>query len=296
MNSQEQVSNALSGAPESSSNEEMDVDKFFEALDNQVNGSIYDNEPQVTNQPQTTSNQLDNQDVQSEPTDMSPVEGQDTDIGNLQKRYSDSSREAKKLSKQLKEIEPYMPILDAMKEDPNLISHVRGYFEGGGEAPSSMKEKLNLGEDFVFDPDEAMSNSDSDSARVLSATIDGVVQKRLNETMSHQKQENTRLAKEIEFKQKHNLDDGQWSKFVEFAKNKTLELDDIFYLMNKGKREQTIARNANQEVTNQMKRVQQKPASLASAGSSPEQEKSHDDMVFDAILGAENKLEKALGF
>jgi len=296
MNSQEQVSNALAGAPESSSNEEMDVDKFFEALDTQVNGSIYDNEPQVTNQSQTTSNELDNQDVQSEPTDMSPVEGQDTDIENLQKRYSDSSREAKKLSKQLKEIEPYMPILDAMKEDPNLISHVRGYFEGGGEAPSSMKEKLNLGEDFVFDPDEAMSNSNSDSARVLSATIDGVVQRRLNETMATQKQENTRLAKEIEFKQKHNLDDAQWSKFVEFAKNKTLELDDIFYLMNKGKREQTIARNANQEVTNQMKKVQQKPASLASAGSSPEQEKTHEDMVFDAILGAENKLEKALGF
>ena len=66
--------------------------------------------------------------------------------------------------------------------------------------------------------------------------------------------------------------------------------------MNKGKREQTIARNANQEVTNQMKKVQQKPASLASAGSSPEQEKTHEDMVFDAILGAENKLEKALGF
>tara|TARA_R100000655_G_scaffold29559_3_gene59749 strand:- start:10971 stop:11861 length:891 start_codon:yes stop_codon:yes gene_type:complete len=296
MNSQEQVSNALSGAPESSSNEEMDVDKFFEALDTQVNGSIYDNEPKVTNQSQTTSNELDNQDVQSEPTDMSPVEGQDTDIENLQKRYSDSSREAKKLSKQLKEIEPYMPILDAMKEDPNLISHVRGYFEGGGEAPSSMKEKLNLGEDFVFDPDEAMSNSNSDSARVLSATIDGVVQRRLNETMATQKQENTRLAKEIEFKQKHNLDDAQWSKFLEFARNKTLELDDIFYLMNKGKREQTIARNANQEVTNQMKKVQQKPASLASAGSSPEQEKTHEDMVFDAILGAENKLEKALGF
>ena len=102
MNSQEQVSNALSGAPESSSNEEMDVDKFFEALATQVNGSIYDNEPKVTNQSQTTSNELDNQDVQSEPTDMSPVEGQDTDIENLQKRYSDSSREAKKLSKQLK--------------------------------------------------------------------------------------------------------------------------------------------------------------------------------------------------
>ena len=40
MNSQEQVSNALSGAPESSSSEEMGVDEFFEALDNQVNGSI----------------------------------------------------------------------------------------------------------------------------------------------------------------------------------------------------------------------------------------------------------------
>ena len=295
MNSQEQVSNALSGAPESSSSEEMGVDEFFEALDNQVNGSIYDNEP-LTEQSQTTSNEVVEEYTQSEPSDMSPVEGQDTDIENLQKRYSDSSREAKKLNKQLKELEPYMPILDAMKEDPNLITHVRGYFEGGGEAPSTMKEKLNLGEDFVFDPDEAMSNPNSDSARVLSATIDGVVQRRLNESMSKQRQENTRLAKEIEFKQKHNLTDDQWSKFVDFARNKTLELDDIYYLMNKGKREQTIARNANQEVTNQMRKVQQRPASLASAGSSPEQDKSPDDMVFDTILGAENKLEKALGF
>ena len=293
MSENAQVSNAPeNGAPES---QPLSSEGFFEALDTQVNGGII--EPQ-TSREQTTSQELEDtgkQFLEEQRQKESPVEVE-ADDENLRKRYSDSSREAKRLSGRLNELEPYLPILDAMRDDPNLISHVRGYFEGGGEAPSSMKEKLNLGEDFVFDPDEAMSNSNSDSARVLSATIDGVVQRRLNETMATQKQENTRLAKEIEFKQKHNLDDAQWSKFLEFARNKTLELDDIFYLMNKGKREQTIARNANQEVTNQMKKVQQKPASLASAGSSPEQEKTHEDMVFDAILGAENKLEKALGF
>ena len=286
-----QLGNVPDGAPESAP---MSSDGFFEALDTQVNGGILDAPP---SQEQTTSQSLEdagNQFLEEQQKKENPAEGQ-ADIENLQKRYSDSSREAQRLNGKLSELQPYMPILDAMREDPNLITHVRNYFQGGGQAPVSMKEQLNLNEDFVFDPDEAMSNADSDSAKVLGATIDGVVQKRLNDALSTQKNENIRLTKESEFRSKYNLSEDQWKTFVSFAKNKTLQLDDIYYLMNKGQREQNIAQSANQEVTNQMKKVQQRPQSLASQGSASEPQKSPDDSVFEEILGIDTTLENVLG-
>jgi hypothetical protein len=290
-----QVSNTPeNGVPESTTTSS--GDDFFEALDTQVNSGILD----LPLQEQTTFDDSDEQAgeeyLQQQSADQSPVEGKKpVDIENLQTRYSDSSREAKKLNSKLKELEPYMPILDAMREDPNLIQHVRNYFEGGGQAPVSMKEKLALPEEFVFDPDEAMSDPESDSARVLGATIDGVVQKRLNDTLSTQKAENIRFSKESAFRQKHEMSSDEWTDFVSFAKDKTLELEDIHYLMNRKTREQNIAKNANQEVSSQMRRVQQKPQSLASAGSQPEPQVSPEDKVFDEILGFDTKLDEAFG-
>ena len=292
MDENTQVGNASLGeAPESVG---MSSDGFFEALDTQVNGGILDAPP---SQEQTTSQSLEdagNDFLAEQQQKESPVEGQ-ADVENLQKRYSESSREAKRLSGRLNEVEPYLPILDAMREDPNLVSHVRNYFEGGGQTPVSMKEQLNLNEDFVFDPDEAMSKPDSDSAKVLSATIDGVVQKRLTDALSTQKNENNRLQKESEFRSKYNLSEDQWTEFMSFAKGKTLQLDDIYYLMNRGKREQQIAQNANQQVTDQMKKVKERPQSLASQGSASEPQKNPEDSVFEEILGIDRTLDNVLG-
>ena len=292
MSENAQVSNAPeNGAPES---QPLSSEGFFEALDTQVNGGII--EPQ-TSREQTTSQELEDtgkQFLEEQRQKESPVEVE-ADDENLRKRYSDSSREAKRLSGRLNELEPYLPILDAMRDDPNLISHVRGYFEGGGQTPVSMKERLNLEEDFVFDPDEAMSKPDSDSAKVLAATIDGVVQQRLNNVLEKQRTDNEKNVKESEFKQKHKMSEEQWSDFVEYAKDKTLPLDDIYYLMNRGKREQNIAQNANQQVSSQMKRVQERPKSLASSGSHTETPKSPEDSVFEEILGIDKTLESVLG-
>ena len=187
-----------------------------------------------------------------------------------------------------------MPILDAMREDPNLISHVRNYFEGGGQAPQSMNQQLNLDEDFVFDADDAFSQPDSDSAKVLGATIDGIVQRRLGNVLKTQKDENAKMARETQFKQKMNMSDDEWSQFTDFAKSKSLELEDIYYLMNRKNRDEQIADSARQEIHNKMKEVQQQPGTLATQGSTPV-EKSSDDTVFDTILGSDNELEKAFG-
>ena len=279
----EQVGNAQV-APESTNVQDAVMSNssdFFESLDREVNGGILDEQQQPTS-------------VQSGNTQSSPnVEVQPQDDNEvLQKRYSDSSREAKRLNGKLKEIEPYMPILDAMREDPNLISHVRNYFEGGGQAPQSMNQQLNLDEDFVFDPDEAFQKPDSDSAKVMGATIDGIVQRRLNNTLQTQKTENAKMAKEAQFKQKMDMSDEEWSTFTDFAKSKSLELEDIYYLMNRKNRDSEIADSTRQEIHNKMREVQSQPSTLATQGS-VSVEKSTDDNVFDTILGTDSELEKA---
>ena len=284
----EQVGNAIE-APESTNvqNAVMDMDSndFFETLDRQVNGAILDEPSQPTSEQSDNTQTSPNAEVQSEVSN---------EVDTLQKRYGDSSREAKRLNGKLSEIEPYMPILDAMREDPNLITHVRNYFEGGGQTPQTMTEKLNLDEDFTFDADDAFSQPESDSAKVLSSTIDGIVQRRLNGALQGQKVENQKLAKETDFRSRHEMNDEQWSNFTEFAKSKSLELDDIYYLMNRKNRDGKIADNVRQEVHNKMREVQQQPGTLATQGSTAV-EQSPDDSVFDAILGSTNELEKAFG-
>ena len=282
---QEQVGNALEGAPESDYQALDDIESgdFFESLDTSVNSGIIDSEYS-----QSTSQDLGD----NTPASPSGVQEQGDDA--LQKRYSDSSREAKRLNGKLTEIEPYMPILDAMREDPNLIQHVRNYFEGGGQAPESMAQNMELPEDFSFDPDDAFTDPKSDSAKVFGATVDGIVQRRLNNELGKQKTENQRLARETAFRQKVDMTEDEWSTFVDFAKNKSLELDDIYYLMKRKERESNIADNARQQVATQMRKVQEQPRSLATAGSVPV-ETSQDDQVFDTLLGIDQKLDNAFG-
>tara|TARA_R100000458_G_C8267737_1_gene242657 strand:+ start:429 stop:1319 length:891 start_codon:yes stop_codon:yes gene_type:complete len=267
-----------------------DSQAFFDALDKSANGIVYDDEP---SQP-TSEEGADNKALESPDDGNVSQTSNNTDANNLQDRYSASSREAKRLNSKLSELEPYMPILDAMKEDPNLISHVRNYFEGGGNAPSSMKEQLNLGEDFMFDGNEAFENPESDSAKVLNATIDGLVQRRLSDFNQRQSLENERLNSEQEFKNTHNMNADEWKEFVDFAKNKKLSLDDIYYLKNREQRDRNIQRAAQDEVARQMQDVSSRPQSLASAGSTPQPEASPDDTVFDQLLGGE-EVNRLLG-
>ena len=274
------------GALENNVVEEAVSDDFFADLDRSVNSGILeeadtsvssasgDNKPQIS---------------KGEGQTQSPSE-----VETLKQRYADSSKEGKRLSGKLNELEPYVPIINAMKDDPNLVTHVRNYFEGGGQAPKNMKEQLKLDDDFVFDPDEAVSEPDSDSARVLQSTIDGVVQKRLSDTLGKQKAENQRLSQESDFRQRYEMNEDEWDDFRSFAKQKTLTLDDIYYLKNRESRETNIAKDASTQVAQQMKNVNERPQSLATTGSQ-QVESSQDDQLFNSILGIDKDLESAFG-
>jgi len=275
------------GALEDNVTEEAVSDDFFADLDRSVNSGILE---EADTSVSSASGDNKPQNVKGE----GQTQSQDNDVETLKQRYADSSKEGKRLSGKLNELEPYVPIINAMKDDPNLVTHVRNYFEGGGQAPKNMKEQLKLDEDFVFDPDEAVSDQSSDSAKVLQATIDGVVQKRLNSTLSKQKAENRKLSQESEFRQKYNMNESEWDDFKTFAKTKNLTLDDIYYLKNRESRETNIAKDASNQVAQQMKNVNERPQSLATSGSQ-QVETSQDDQLFNSILGIDKDLESAFG-
>ena len=283
-----QVGNAEAdnnSAPESFISD--DSSDFFAELDKSVNGGIMDDAN--ANETSLSSDESSNMD-----TSQITNEAQTEDVETLKKRYADSSSEGKRLNQRLSELEPYMPILDEMRKDPNLVSHVKGYFEDGGQAPESMVEKMKLGEDFIFDPDDAISNPESDSGKVLNATIDGVVQRRLNNELSKQKQEFNLERRIDDFRNKHNMSDSEWSEFKTFADNQKLSLDDIYYLKNRGQNGDAMARNNGNRALNQVRNSQQKPKSLATQGSA-KVETSEEGQIFDAILGIDKQLDNAFG-
>ena len=279
----DETGNASQEAP--NSNPESDSADFFAALESEVNGGILDNDDSSL-------------DLHSDDKEEKVVrEVQQEDVETLKKRYADSSSEGKRLNAKLKEIEPYLPILDEMRKDPNLVSHVKGYFEGGGQTPQSVTEKLQLDEDFVFDPDEALTDPSSDSAKVLNSTIDGVVQQRLNEQVNRQKEE-AKVTSEIDaFREKHGMNMEQWLEFKEYADSKPLSLDDILYLKQReGEGQQKEPRSASsaRRASQHTQEMQNRPKSMASTGSA-DIEQTEEDEVFDAIMGIDKQLDSAFG-
>jgi hypothetical protein len=264
------------------------AEEFFSQLDKQVMGETLDqpienDEAQYVEQITSEGNPgIEQQQVSTE------------NVDNLEKRYSDSSREAKRLNNRLQEIEPYMPLLNAMKEDPNLISHVRSYFEGGGSAPKSVKEQLGIDEDFMFDYDEALSDPASQSAKLFNATVDGVVQRRLGDFAKKQSQQSRRASEESEFKSKFNISQEDYGDLIDYAKGHKLSLEDVYYLKNRDNRDTQVAGNARNEVIQQMKNVRQMPTSVASSGNVQREESSVDDAVFDKLLAEGAGLDKLI--
>jgi len=251
------------------------AEEFFSELDKQVMGETLEQPLDTQAQPQQITSLQGNPEAEQQSTQG---------VDNLEKRYSDSSREAKRLNNRLNDLEPYLPLLNAMKEDPNLISHVRGYFEGGGSAPKSVKEQLGLDEDFVFDYDDALSDPDSSSAKLFNATVDGVVQRRLGDFARKQSEQSRRASEEGTFKSRYNVSEEDYKDLMDYAKKHTLTLEDVYYLKNRDNRDSQVANNTRNEVIQQMKNVRQMPTSVASAGNTQREEKSVDDAVFDKLL------------
>ena len=286
----EAVDNAVLGS---------DGEDFFSALEDDVNSIVQDNEPEVKNTVETP--------VQQDPTSSQTKAevSQNLEVENLKKRYSDSSREAQNLKAQLNQLKPFVPVLDAMKQDSGLVSHVRQYFEKGGAVSENVKEQLKLDEDFEFDPDEMVSNPNSDSRKVFDNMVNNIVNKKADELINMQRQanaketqgQNTKIAA-AQFMKKHGMTGDEFKAFTQEAQQKMnaqgITFDDMYMLVNQGKVNQNVANATKNDMLNQMKTVRDIPVSASSANNAGKPA-SQNDAVFDALLNSDGNIEELLG-
>tara|TARA_R100001443_G_scaffold1969_4_gene6798 strand:+ start:3197 stop:4108 length:912 start_codon:yes stop_codon:yes gene_type:complete len=282
-------------AVEAQSNEGSET--FFNDLEQQVNGGIIDETAEVTQQEISGSEQVthNTQSVGSE--NVEPPTDNGTD---WKKRYEDSSREAVKLSEQYRSVEPFVPVLEAMKNDSGLVDHVRDYLKNGGKPAQSVQERLGLDEDFVFDAND-ITDPDSDSAKVMNAHVDSMVQQRVGQMLNVEKQRaqkiqqsQARVAEERAFMQKNNMSEDQFNSFKEKAQQHVMTLDDVNYLLNRNQNNTNVANSTKAEMLNQMKNVRNMPTS-ASGANSQGQQRSQSDEVFDLINGFDNDVDNLFG-
>ena len=218
-----------------------------------------------------------------------------------EKRYKDSSREAVKLKEQMNELTPFVPVLEAMRNDSGLVQHVREYLVNGGKPAKSIQEELNLGEDFIFDANEAMSEPDSDSAKLMNAHVDGLVQKRVSSMVSKEKENSQVLQAQIakkkeeqDFRDRHQMTDEEYADFVDKAQNHILTLEDVNYLINRDKVATNAANATRADMLSQMKNVRDMPAS-ASGANSQGNKNDPDGDIFDGLLDLDGGVDNLFG-
>ena len=271
-------------------------DDFFEALENDVNGAIQDttSTSEVTPPINSGSEQV---------THAVNEEGSKNETQvDWEQRYKDSTREAQRMHQEMSDLKPFIPVLDAMKNDSGLVDHVRNYLTGGGKPSATIQDQLGLGEDFVFDAGEAMADQASDSAKLMNAHVDRMVQRRVGQMIGAEKEraakthaEITRQGDEKAFRDKHDMTDQEYDGFVEAAKEHILTLEDIHYLLNKEKTATNTANSTKKDMLNQMKNVRNMPTSASGANSQGSKEQSVENNLFDSLKDLDGDLDNLFG-
>ena len=218
-----------------------------------------------------------------------------------QKRYKDSSKSAVNMAGRLKQLEPFVPVLEAMKRDSGLVEHVRDYLTKGGKPADTIQKKLGLDEDFVFDAHEAMSDPDSSSAKVMGAHVDGLVQQRVGQVVQSEKQKNQRMQQlmmkkrqEADFIKRHNMSKEEYNSFVQESKKHRLSLDDIYMLVNKQRAAKNTADATKKDMLGQMKAVRDIPTSAGDSNSQPAVN-NPDEVIFNALAGLDGDVDDLFG-
>lgn len=271
--------------------EDTGSDSFFDSLDEQVNGHILD-EPTQPETEQATQPQADSVDTGNEEIDWR------TEAENLKQRYSDSSREAQRLKQELdnaQQYSQYAPLINHLQNDPSSVEVLKNHIN------AESNPIAELGEDFIFDGQEALTDPNSDSAKALRAMIDREADNKVNQRLAQEQEKNQQAVQQMqesqqiqEFMQRTGMNEDQMDAMQEWANTRELTIDDIYYLMNKEQAAQNIANNTKQEMLGQMKAVRNIPTSASNANSAPDS-KSPDDAVFDILKGMDEGAENLFG-
>ena len=275
----------------------MDDSNFFDNLEESVNGIIADpaDTPpveQVTQASETTPVATAPEVVETPDSPAIDKVDWDSESNPYKKRYADSSRENTKNQDSLRENEKYGAIIDVMKKDPGLVNNVRDYLEG---SQKSAKDELGLGEDFVFDADDAFGDPNSKSAQVFSNVVNKIVDQKVSHSENRvanamEQESKTRNQGELAKKwcSENDMSKEDFSKMMSKANAHTISYDDINLILNKDRYAKNIASNQKKAVEKQVQNVRAVATpSVSASGNVDTSAITEEDQVFGALLGME---------
>ena len=271
---------------------------FFDALETQVNGAIQDAPAEQAVQ-EPVSDQVTPQ-VDSSSREVPQNSNWEDESNPYKVRYSDSTREAQRMKAENDKLKPYESLIGVLEQDAELVDIVRGYLDKGTKP--DMKQSLDLGDDFVFDMDEAISDPDSKSAQVFNTIVDKRADRKVGDRIAAERQNAKQAAQKRnmqsqtkQFVDANKMNKDEFSELSKWAQTHQLSWDDINFLKNRDKANAKIANNSKQQVLDQMKNVQSMPATASSAGGENPGDRDHNDSIFDLIQKADNNLDNVFG-
>ena len=270
---------------------------FFDALETQVNGAIQDAPAEQAQEP--VSDQV-TPEVDSSSREVPQNPNWEDESNPYKVRYSDSSRENTKNKAVLDKLKPYESLIGVLEQDAELVDIVRGYLDKGTKP--DMKQSLDLGDDFVFDMDEAISDPDSKSAQVFNSIVDKRADRKVGDRITAERQKAQQAAQKRnmqsqtkQFVDANGMNKDEFSELSKWAQTHQLSWDDINFLKNRDRANAKIASNSKQQVLDQMKNVQSMPATASAAGGENPGDRDHNDAIFDLIQKADNNLDNVFG-
>ena len=270
---------------------------FFDALETQVNGAIQDAPAEQVEEP--VSEQV-TPEMDTSSREVPQTLNWEDESNPYKVRYSDSTREAQRMKAENDKLKPYESLINVLEQDAELVDVVRGYLDKGTKP--DMKQSLDLGDDFVFDMDEAISDPNSKSAEVLNTMVDQRADKRVGDRITAERQKAQQAAQKRnlqsqtkQFVDANKMSKDEFSDLSKWAQTHQLSWDDINFLKNRDKANAKIANNSKQQVLDQMKNVQSVPATASSAGGEVSGDRDHNDAIFDLIQKADNNLDNVFG-
>jgi len=272
---------------------------FFDALETQVNGAIQDAPAEQAVEQEPVSDQV-TPEVDSSSREVPQNPNWEDESNPYKVRYSDSTREAQRMKAENDKLKPYESLIGVLEQDAELVDIVRGYLDKGTKP--DMKQSLDLGDDFVFDMDEAISDPNSKSAQVFNSIVDKRADRKVGDRIAAERQKAQQTAQKRnlqsqtkQFVDANGMNKDEFSELSKWAQTHQLSWDDINFLKNRDRANAKIASNSKQQVLDQMKNVQSMPATASATGGESPGERDHNDAIFDLIQKADNNLDNVFG-
>jgi len=175
--------------------------------------------------------------VKDENPDGDKILGKFNTVDDLVKSYTELEKKLGSSSEavnKLREVEPVLPMLEAMINDDGFLEMAERYFTNPEEQRKALMKSLGLEEGDQFDLENALADPNSKDAKILEK-----LSAKKNQQARPPKTENSKPGLTDEEKNsfiaKHGISGEDFDSMIEQSKSYKITLDDIYFLINKDK-------------------------------------------------------------